>query len=177
MFQSPFVDIFREVFLYSKLNSTHTHNPVIMGGIKVSWHDKRILYMSCGGSNDTNHKLWYKRNCKILKNVIKQQKKYYDELIFESKSKTKTAWKIIKKEIRNNNCQNNIKSLKINNTTTNKPQEICNTLNDYFLSVADTVIGNITKDNNDPRDNMNPSNYSINNFTANFQALCHNLWN
>jgi hypothetical protein len=39
-------------------------------------------------------------------------------------------------------CQNDIKSLKINNTITNNRQETANT---YFLNVADTVIGNIKK--------------------------------
>jgi len=51
----------------------------------------------------------------------------------------------------------------------NDPQEIANTLNDYFLTIADNVIGNIKRDNNDPRHNVNPSNYLINNFKAHFQ--------
>jgi len=48
-------------------------------------------------------------------------------------------------QIWNNNCQNDIKSLKINNTTTNNPKEIANPFNDYFLTVTDTVNGNIKK--------------------------------
>jgi hypothetical protein len=52
---------------------------------------------------------------------------YYDELIFKSKNKTKTAWIIIKKVI-GNNCQNGIKSLKINNTILNNPLKIANAL-------------------------------------------------
>ena len=72
--------------------------------------------------------------------------------------------KIIKKEIRNNNFHNDIKSLKINNTTINNPQEITKTFNDYLLTVVDTVIRNIKKGNSDPRDNVDPSSYLINNF-------------
>jgi hypothetical protein len=81
-----------------------------------------------------------------LTDVIKTAKKkvYYDELIFKSKNKTKTTWKIIEKEI-GNNCHNDIKSLKINNTISNNPQEIANIFNDYFSAVADTVIGNIKR--------------------------------
>jgi len=45
-----------------------------------------------------------------------------------------------KTEIGNNNCQNDIKYLKINNTIMNNPQEIANTFNDYFLTVVDTII-------------------------------------
>jgi hypothetical protein len=50
-----------------------------------------------------------------------------------------------------NNCHNDIKCLKINNTISSNPQEIANTFNDYFLTVADTVIGNIKKGDNDSR--------------------------
>jgi GTP-sensing pleiotropic transcriptional regulator CodY len=56
----------------------------------------------------------------------------------------------------NNNCQNYIQSLKINNTITYNPQEIANDFNDYFSTVADTPIGNIKRDKNDPRVNVNP---------------------
>jgi non-ribosomal peptide synthetase component E (peptide arylation enzyme) len=49
------------------------------------------------------------------------------------------------KETGNNNYQNDITSLQINNTITNNPQEIPNTFNDYYFTVAHTVIGNIKK--------------------------------
>ncbi len=42
------------------------------------------------------------------------------------------------KEIRNNNCHTDKKSLEINNSITNNPQEIANTFSDYFLPVVDT---------------------------------------
>jgi hypothetical protein len=106
----------------------------------------------------------------IVTNVIKTAKKCYDKLISKSKNKTKTIWKIIKKEIGNNNCQNDIKPLKINNTKTNNPQEPANIFNDYFLTVLDTVTGNI-KDSSDPRDNMKCSNYLINNFNRTFPRI------
>jgi hypothetical protein len=54
-------------------------------------HNKRILYMICRGKYDTNPKLWYKRYCKILTDVIRTAKNYYGELIFKSKNKTKTT--------------------------------------------------------------------------------------
>ena len=100
---------------------------------------------------------------KILQDINRlhknsQKKKYYDELIFKSKNKTKTTWKIIKKEI-GNNCQNSIKTLKINKTISNNPQEIANTFNNYFSTVTDTVIGNIIEGNNDFKGNVDPSKY------------------
>ena len=74
------------------------------------------------------------------------------------------------KEI-NNNCHIDKKSLEINNSITNNPQEIANTFNDYFLPVVDTVIGNIKKSDSDSRDNVDPSNYLINNFNSRFSKL------
>jgi hypothetical protein len=41
--------------------------------------------------------------------------------------------------------QNDIKSLKINNTITNFLQKIANTFNDYLLNVTATVIRNMKK--------------------------------
>ena len=72
------------------------------------------------------------------------------------------------KEIGNNNCQNDVKSLKITNTMMNNPQETVNTFNDFFLNITDTVIGNIKKDNSDSKDNMRLSNYLIDNFKRTF---------
>jgi len=123
--------------------------------------------MSCKGSNDTNLNLWYKSYSKTLTDIINTAKKYYDELIFKSKNKTKT-WKIIKK---GNNCHNDIKSLRINNTISNNPQEIANTFNDYFSTVADTLIGNIKKGDNVSDDNVDPSNYLITNFNTKFSRI------
>ena len=75
-----------------------------------------------------------------------------------------------KKEIGNNNCQNDIQSLKINNTIMYNTQEIPNTSNDYFSTVADNSIGNIKKDKNNPRFKVNPSNYLSSNLITTFQT-------
>jgi hypothetical protein len=99
-----------------------------------------------------------------------KKKNYYDELISKSKNTTKTTWTIIKKEI-GNNCQNDIKYLKINNTILNNPQEIAKTFNDYFSPVSDTVIGNIIKVNKDSKDNADPFNNLITNFNNTFSRI------
>ena len=59
----------------SKHNSAYRDNRWTTGGIKISCQNKRILYMRCRGSNDTNHKLRYKRYCKISTDIIKTAKK------------------------------------------------------------------------------------------------------
>ena len=52
--------IFNACFIKIKHNSAHRYNPWITRGIKIPCHNKRLLYMSCNGSNDTNLKLQYK---------------------------------------------------------------------------------------------------------------------
>jgi len=56
----------------------------------------------------------------------------------------------------------------------NNPQESAKKFNDYFLTVADTAIETIKKDNSDPRDNMTPSSYLIKNFNNTFPRI---RWN
>ena len=53
----------------------------------------------------------------------------------------------------------------------NNPQEIANTFNNHFLTVANTVIGNIKKGNSDSRDNMDHSIYLINNSNSTFPRI------
>jgi len=53
----------------------------------------------------------------------------------------------------------------------NNQQENASTFNGYFFTVAETVIGNIKKGNNDPSENVNPSNYLINNFNSTFLII------
>jgi len=75
-----------------------------------------------------------------------------------------------KKEI-GNNCQNSIKSSKINNILSDNPQEIANTLNNYSSTVAVTVIGNIINGNEGFKGNVDPSKYLISNFNNTFSSI------
>ena len=56
-FLNIYLKIFYACFTKWKLNSAHRYNSGITREIKVLCHNKRILYMSCRGSNDTNLKL------------------------------------------------------------------------------------------------------------------------
>jgi hypothetical protein len=73
-FLNIYLKIFNACFTKRIHNSAHRYNPWITRGIKISCHNKRLLCMSCKGSNDTNLKLRYKRYCKILTDVIKPAK-------------------------------------------------------------------------------------------------------
>ena len=94
-----------------------------------------------------------------------------DELILKSKNRIKTTWGIIKKETGNQNHHDSINSLRINDTIVNNSQEIAYAFNDYFSSVADTIINNISKGNDGKKDNISHSSYLINNFNNAFPNI------
>ena len=149
-FLNVYLNNFYKSFTKRKCNINHKHNPWITKGIKRSCQTKIILYMRCRDTKDVTLKSQYKRYCKILTDVIKLAKKmHYNEIISKSKNKIKSTWNIIKNELGKGNRHNNIKSLEINNTVTNDPQEIANIFSNYFLSAADTVIKNTKKGNAD----------------------------
>jgi len=52
----------------------------------------------CRGTNDNNLNLRYQKYFKILTDVLRKAKIYYNEIISKLKDKTKTTWRIIKKE-------------------------------------------------------------------------------
>jgi hypothetical protein len=86
------------------------------------------------------HKLYYKRYCKILSKVIKEANKlYYKEIITKSKNKIKNTWDIIHKEICNCTNENNIKSSRINNHMVYNQISIANEFNNYFLIIVDSI--------------------------------------
>jgi len=63
----------------------------------------------------------------------------------------------------------------------NNSQEIAYAFNDHFSSAADTIINNISKDNNGKKDDISHSSYLINNINTAFpniewkQALTHEI--
>jgi hypothetical protein len=81
-FLDTYLKIFNTCFTKKTLHPMHKYNPWITRGIKISCHNKRILYLNCRNSNDKNLKNRYKRYCRTLSNVIKAAKKMHnDELI------------------------------------------------------------------------------------------------
>jgi exonuclease III len=92
---NTFHNIYLRISLYScftkkKINSKQNNNSWMTKGIRISCKNKRDLYLKCGESSDTNVRLYYKRYCKILAEVIREAKKlHYNSIILKSKNKIK----------------------------------------------------------------------------------------
>ena len=141
---NKFLNIYLRIF-HSCLIKKHTDcnsisKPWITKGIKTSCNRKRKLYLKVRDSNEMEHKLYYKQNCKMLSEVTKGAiKLYYKEVISKSKNKMKTTWNIIHKETSKLTNENNIKSLRINDHVVYNQITIANELNNYFLSTAGSI--------------------------------------
>ena len=74
-FLNTYLRIFHSCFIkkYIKLNSNS--KPWITKGIKTSCYRKRELYMMMRDNTEIEHKIYYKRYCKMLSTVIKKAKK------------------------------------------------------------------------------------------------------
>jgi hypothetical protein len=113
--------------------------------------------------------------CKILAKVIKEAKKvYYDNKITKSHNKIKTTWSIIKRVTGNKIHKDEPQSLKINNTMIKDTKHIVNAFNEHFISVAQTIIDNLNKDNNKTSINTNPLHYLDNKYSTTLKSIkCH----
>jgi hypothetical protein len=94
----------------------------------------------CRHSNDVNLKIYYKQYCKVLSKVILAAKILHcDKIILNSKNKIKSTWKIINEEKGKTKHGTNIQYLVIDNNVIMNQNKITNTLNNYFLSLADSI--------------------------------------
>jgi hypothetical protein len=129
--------------------SNQTRSGWITKGIKVSCKRKKELFVLCKITNNYNLKLYYKKYCLILTKVIRNAKKlYYNNIILRSKNKIKSTWKIINSESGITHQDTSIPLLKLDDKLIANQHKIANLFNSYFLSVADSINGNMNKDIN-----------------------------
>lgn len=120
-------------------------NPWMTRGIKISCCNKRELYLTLRNSNDPKLKCCYKMCCKILSNVIRAAKKlYYNRLISNSNNKRKTTWNIIKTVTGRKFNNAGIQALNIDGKLMDHRHTITESLNNYFLTIADKINTNNT---------------------------------
>jgi hypothetical protein len=170
-FLNTYLKIFHSSFTKKKITPKFNHNPWITCGMRTSCKRKRELYLKLRQDNDPNLKLYYRRYCKILSKVTNEAKKvYYDNVILKSKNKIKTTWSIIKKETGYKNHKNELQSLKINIIIKDKGR-IANAFKEYFSSVAQTIIEDLNKDNNESLTNINPLYYLDNSYNSSFENI------
>jgi hypothetical protein len=90
-FLNTYLRVFNSSLPHKKLIKKTNGNAWVTGGIRTSYKHNRELYLLCNSSNDPLLKDYSKLYCKILSNVIREDKKhYYSKQIENSKNKMKT---------------------------------------------------------------------------------------
>ena len=168
-FLSTYLRCYYSSFLKKEIKSNATHDQWITKGIKISCKKKKELFLLCRCSNDLNLKIYYKRYCAVLSEVILTAKKlHYNKIILGSKNKMKISWKIINEEKGKTKSSIDIHSLVIKNNVIVNQNKIANIFNSCFISIADTV----NSDNKHINTSMtNPINYLTNNFRRPFTKI------
>ena len=114
---------------------------------------------------------YYKRYCRILKNVIKIAKeRYYNKILTCSNNKIKTTWNIIKNITCIKPNSQKITSINVDGNVSFDGQIIVETFNKYFLSVAQNVHVN-NHNANRPSNHENPIAYLSKAFNQPFPTI------
>lgn len=121
-----------------KIGKKVTKNKWITKGLKKSCVKKRLLYYKYQHEaiNKQINQKNYLNYTKILKRCIqKSQKINNNKYILNSKSKCRASWNIIKNNISLIKDKNYIDKIKNNDITYNKPNDISNLFNDFFINL------------------------------------------
>ena len=138
-FLNMYLRIFYSKFLLRKVHHKSCNKAWLTPGIKTSCANKTKFFLIQRNSNDPNLTNYYKKYCRILKNVIKLAKKYYNSILTSSKNKTITTWNIIKNTSNIKPNTQNINSINVNDNLSFNGQIIAASFNKYFLSIAQNI--------------------------------------
>jgi hypothetical protein len=160
------------MFYLEKVSPKLKYNPWITQRIRIYCKRKRELYLKHRHDNDPQLKSYYIKYCKLLTRVIKEAKKaYYNSTIVKSHNTIKITWSIIKKETGHKIYKDEPQLLKINNIRINNKVHIANAFNEYFTSVAQTIVDDLNKDNNKNMTDINPLYYLNDMSNFNFETI------
>jgi len=159
-FLNTYLRIFNSSFPMNKIHYTSHTKAWLTQGIKISYINKRKLFLNSCNSNDSEIKIHYKKYCRILTDVIKLAKKiHYNNLLVNSSNKIKIMWNIINGNINKRPRRNDISFININGTKTYNSQVIANTFNTYFMTLAQHMYTENLKNSNSAAIVNNPLNY------------------
>ena len=115
----------------------------------------------------------------MSKVILTAKKLHYNKLILSSRDMMKCTWKIINEEKGATKNGMDIQSLVIDNNIITNQNKIASTLNNYFLSIADSINTDINK--HIRSDRFNPNYLFIKQFQKthlkNKSAVCIHLRN
>ena len=131
------------------ISTKRLQNPWLTNGILTSIKHKCNLFkMHKQGLVSHNHYKLYRNNLTRITRVAKSN--HYRQIFCNFKNNTKKIWQTIN-EIRNNkHSKHNVTTLKLNDTTLDKPMDIAEAFNNYFCNIAPELDSKLPKTDRNP---------------------------
>jgi phosphopantetheine adenylyltransferase len=172
-FLNTYLRIFYSCFPLTRKKRIAPIIPWITPGIRISCGHKRDLYIVCKNTKNATLITYYKTYSKIVANVIKTAKRLtYDKHITKSKKKLKTTWQIINSETGRAVKYDAIQHLVTSNSTGHGKQNIAERVNDFFLTITDTITTKVNGNNDIDKNSSNIDNRNFMTFLS--QAYSRN---
>lgn len=148
--------------LTSKNKSPKKLKPWISLAIKKSISTKNKLYKKYHRIPTLHNEIAYKTYKNNLKHLIQVSRKlYYNNALDEHKNNLKQTWQILKEVVGLPNKSACSKTFLINNQEVTNPNEIANSLNEYFVNVGANLASSIPHSDLNPTDLIDHSPSSI----------------
>jgi hypothetical protein len=126
-----------------KISATTKPKTWFTTGIKRSTITKRQLRFNYYKCSRPDNNVKYLKYTKLLKKCIHQAQKITNiHYIYSSTNICKSTWNVIKNKTTYNPIDMNIDNLKKDNLNINKPHEIANEFNNFYLNVMNTKNNN-----------------------------------
>lgn len=124
-------------------NDIHDKQKWISRGLKISCKTKRSLRYKYYANKTIANRTKYLSYAALLKKCIHNSKQQSNiKFINNSKNKCRATWTVIQEQISNANQQDNITSIKTNNSIITDPVDIATAFNNNFINTTNTPLSN-----------------------------------
>ena len=135
---NTYLRIFYSSFPLLRIKDRNYKNNWITSGIETSCKHKRELFLLIRNDNNPAMKHYYKKYCKILTQVIKEDKRMtLSKTILKSNNKSKTTWNIINELLGKQRPSQDIHEIIIGEKHLRNQHNIAEAFNKYFSSIID----------------------------------------
>jgi hypothetical protein len=151
---------YNESFPMTKINIRYKNRKSwLTDGLKKSIKVKNNLYLKQLKSGDNRHIDKYKKYRNRLNHLLRiAEKSHITQLLEKYKFDMKKTWRVMKDIVNKNNKPPNCSVFKQNDKLITDKKEICNSFNNFFINIGNTLDKKI------PPSNINPLKFMSGNF-------------
>ena len=160
IFSTNYLNLYNKYFPYVRMSRKSFKNkPYITSGIKVSIKHKNKLYRKYEDNRTPLNKTIWKNFSKKTSAVIKKAEQlYYRSMITSHNNSSKNLWKTFGKILNKKKIKHNkINQLSHQNSKLTNPQDISDTINNFFSEIGGNLASNFdNQDNNEHKKYLDP---------------------